>query len=649
MPRRVGNLLKYRLERLFLRGAHYRLLVIALLIGAVSLLAGRLVFADGGFNSEGEAVWWAFLRLTDPGYLGDDVGTFRRLVSTIVTVLGYVLFLGALIAIMTQWLNQTIDRLESGLTPIAQDDHIVILGFTNRTAKIVSELLMSGDRLERFLTRVGRRRLHVAILADEKASVLVQELRERLGPLYDESRITVRTGSLLRPDHLARVDFLNAAVVILPGTDFAKDGTLQSDARVVKALLAISTHATAEQPLPLLVAEIFDPRKERLARRAYQGEVEIVASRAVIARLVAQCLLHPGLSRVHDAMLSRSGEAQVFIRESDVLSGQRFGDALDRYDRALLLGVTRRDAHGVNAFLCTDDDFQIQTGDHLVVLAPDYEQTVPQPAPPEQEETVAFKHTLQLTPTKRRVLVLGWSRKLPAILQELGRYQRAEFELVIVSRMSIAERERRLAAMHYPESVRVQLLEMDYTLPEEISALRPEEYDNILIIASDWWGNTDATDARTLMGCMVLAEVLGTAKRRPKVLVEILDPENERFAQPIADDLLVTPLVLSYQLAQASLRRELGAVFDELFGPGGAELASYPPSELGLGDSATFSSLVDGGRRRGELVIGVRRGMGGDATVTLVPPRDEEIHFDRSTEIVVVRNPDAKHANGAAP
>ena len=41
----------------------------------VALLGGllmRLLAPD--FDEVGESIWWAFLRLTDPGYLGDDEG-----------------------------------------------------------------------------------------------------------------------------------------------------------------------------------------------------------------------------------------------------------------------------------------------------------------------------------------------------------------------------------------------------------------------------------------------------------------------------------------------------------------------------------------------------------------------------------------------
>ena len=105
------------------------------------------------FDSNKTAIWWAFLRLTDPGYLGDDEGLARRIISTVLTVLGYVLFMGSLIAILTQWLNQKIRNFESGLTPIVRRNHILILGWTNRTPAIVAELMRSeGTRTSVFTT-----------------------------------------------------------------------------------------------------------------------------------------------------------------------------------------------------------------------------------------------------------------------------------------------------------------------------------------------------------------------------------------------------------------------------------------------------------------------------------------------------------------
>ena len=91
---RIKQRFLFLLERQFVKGAHYQLLFVAAAIGLISIIGGILVMPVSEPSSTyNEAVWWAFLRLTDPGYLGDDEGVWRRFISTILTVLGYVVFL----------------------------------------------------------------------------------------------------------------------------------------------------------------------------------------------------------------------------------------------------------------------------------------------------------------------------------------------------------------------------------------------------------------------------------------------------------------------------------------------------------------------------------------------------------------------------
>ena len=192
---RLKNRLKFQIEQLLLRGAHARLLFIASLVGIVAIGGGLLVQAtDAPFDDNNMAIWWAFLRLTDPGYLGDDAGLERRVISTTLTVLGYVLFMGSLIAIMTQWLNQKIRNFESGLTPIVRRNHILVLGWTNRTPAIVEELMRSEGRVRRFLQLHGARGLHVVILSEDVSLERTMELRRALGPLWAARKITFRSG-----------------------------------------------------------------------------------------------------------------------------------------------------------------------------------------------------------------------------------------------------------------------------------------------------------------------------------------------------------------------------------------------------------------------------------------------------------------------
>lgn len=219
MLSRAWNRFNYWLERTFVRGAQYRLLIVAALIGLISIVGGAVVLALGtGHGDLGEAVWWAFLRLSDPGYLGDDVGIVNRTVSTVITIVGYVVFLGALVAVMTQWLNARMESLESGLTPVARNNHILILGWTNRTEAIVRELLLSEERVRRFLRRHGTRDLHIAVMADEVNATRAQDLRDAVGDARDEQKVTLRSGTALdcRPIRATQVSRAEPPTTVPP-------------------------------------------------------------------------------------------------------------------------------------------------------------------------------------------------------------------------------------------------------------------------------------------------------------------------------------------------------------------------------------------------------------------------------------------------
>ncbi|MEX0891000.1 MAG: ion channel DMI1 [Gemmatimonadota bacterium] len=615
MHQRLLNRLKFILERLMVRGARYQLLVVACVIGLVSVLAGGLVhwWGHGWELDFGESLWWAFLRLTDPGYLGDDrlgeVGLLAVVVSTLLTVAGYVLFLGALVAILTQWLIEAMEELESGLTPIALNDHILVLGWTNRTPTIVKELLLSEGRVRRFLRRRRTRTLNIAVLAEKVTAALRQDFRDRLGSLWNERQITLRTGTPLRLEHLRRVDFANAAAIVLPATDFAAGGTAANDTRIIKTLLSITNHPAAREAdrvLPLVVAELFDARKIRVARRAYGGDVEILASDAIVSRLVAQNVRHPGLSRVFRELLTHGRGNEIYVRDCGALAGRRLQDLAAAFPEAVLLGAVRRDARSYRPFLNPPDGFTLEPGDGLVLLARSYAETAPDPAavgapvvrglPPVSEPPVA---------AARRILVLGWSHKVPALLEEFDSYVGEVFEIDVVSTVSVEERETRLRRRAFePARVRATQLDADYTAPSDLARLEPAGYDNIVMMGSDWLGSGEESDARTIMGYLLLREILPVTGG-PELLVELLDPGNVGLFRKRPGEVLISPLILSHMMAQVALRRELRAVFDELFGARGAEIQFHAARPYTGGAPVEFADIARAAAAGGAIALGV--------------------------------------------
>ena len=637
---RIKNYLKFRVERLLLLGVHFHLLVIASVIGLVAVGGGLLVQAtDAPFDDRETAIWWAFLRLTDPGYLGDDEGLARRVISTVVTVLGYVLFMGSLIAIMTQWLNQTIRNFERGLTPIVRRNHILILGWTNRTSEIVSELMRAEERVRRFLQLLGARGLHVVILSEDVSLERTMELRRALGPLWNAGKITFRSGIPLRIEHLERVDFQNASAIILPGADFAYGSADESDTRIVKTLLSISNQGGrggGTGDLPLLVTEIFDPDKVFMAQRAYRGVLEILASDLFISRCMAQNVRHPGLSHVFHEILSHGVGNEVYMRMSEEFTGFRFGDLSGAYPKAVLLGIVRPQDEAFCPLLNPPGDMILESEDRLVFLAQEYEDC--EPLKNYQIERVSHKFrdvSDARVKSKRRVLVLGWNHKAAVLLKEFGRQVREQFEVTILSLIPLTQREAEIKQKGI-DSRRVVVThrEGDPTSLSDLREMEPGGYDNVVILGSDWVETQEESDARTIVAHLVLRNVLDEGTHKPEILVDLMDFDNVALFEDCDTEVLVTPMIASHVLAQVALRREINVVYEELFAAGGAEIFFRRVSDYDIaGKNVNFGEIKEMSACRGEIALGIRLQNGG---VVLNPARDEPYMLSESDDLIVL-------------
>lgn len=641
--RAFSEILKFLLERWIQRGVLHQLLFVAGLIVAVAVGGGLLAWgATERFADPWQAVWWSFLRLTDPGYLGDDEGLVLRAVSTAVTVLGYILFLGSLIAIMTQWLSTTLRRLESGHTPISMHGHVVILGWTNRTAEIVRQLLDARGRLRRFLDEHGERTLRVVVLAEQVDAGLRRDLRDHVGALWRENRVFLRTGSSLEAEDLVRLDLRRASAVVLPGADFELGGAELTDARAVKTLLTLRRLL---QPVPIderpvVVTEIRDPYKLEIAESALPDRLEVIASDAVLSRLISQSVRHPGLAEVFLELLTLTDGNSIYVRRCPELAGAHPVAGSRVFPRAKVLGAVRVSPEGLEPHLDPPEDFRLEPEDLVVFIALRYEDCVPSAAPAAAPEPIG-PAVIRCELRPLAILVLGWSYKVSTMLAELSASSAERFEVAIVSRVPTAEREAALA--HVPldaERVRVEHVEGDYTVVSFLESIRLERFASVVFLAGAGMQTSEEADARTILGYVLLLSRLLALDAPPQVLVELLDPANGKIFADSDDVILVSSRILSHILSHVCLRPELNAVYGELFVAGGPEFAMRRAAEYGLeGATATFAEVERRARQRGEIGLGVmtagaRRAEG----LCLNPGPDRTWTFGAGDQLVVLAN-----------
>lgn len=635
--------LHYWIENSLLRGVHVHLFAVLILIVSIALVGGAAAYlVTEQFAWYGEAVWWAFLRLTDPGYLGDDEGLALRTVSTLLTIAGYVVFLGALVAILTSWMNRYFDLLRQGRSPVYERGHFVVLGWSGKVPTVVREFAMSDERVRRL---IGRRKPAVVILMPRMEGDESFKALDSLKEVRNGVRLLFRTGNMLSLEDLQRVRVHEAAAVVI-GAAERSEGVAHADTRTLKSLLALEQLVrTYPGHGPNVVAELTYALNEDLARSVCQRtRFRPIASDQMVSRLVVQMLRHPGISSVLAELFTHSQGNEVYVvsRPQEVPEGVPFHQiATDLYERALPIGIKRRDhadKDGESIVINPDPNEPVNPGDELVVIARELRprrKRLKRPHKPMPTDRAPSAPGSQESMT---ILILGWNSKVTAILRELDTYTGYHNRVKIVSSRARRELETRLA--RYAPNLKntdVEVVERDFTVPIELATVEPERHDRILLMATDRIDEPETSDARTLTALLRLRQLLHAAQVSPPVIVELLDPVNQRLYdfRP-NEDVIVTHEIVSHILTQVALRPDLSTVFEELFTAGGPEIQLFNVSRYldggGAGAGVTFGQLERNALAHGERLIGIRSG--GDLAIN--PPKDQKWSLGSDTLGIVI-------------
>ena len=605
---RLIDKFKFYLERQLAKGAFYQLLCVCCFVVLVAIVGGLLVSTIHATNEPlTHSVWWAFLRLTDPGYLGDDSGFWRRLIATLLTVFGYVLFTGTLVAIMTQWLFSKMRSLERGLTPVALKKHIVILGWNSRTVPILTNILNRGplahpDQAKRTQTRI-------TVLADditEGASVQFYSHHELAAR---RRQVVLRSGSMLNPQHLHRVAAAQARTVVIPAQAYGTDGSADADAQAIKVLMSLSAQCEAHA-LPTAIVELQRAEKVPLARHSYRGPLQLVASDVAIARAFTQSVIQPGVSDVLDSLLVDTDGSQFHLSSASAFEGQTWGDIRGSFRYAIPCGVMQRGAEVSNPVLAPADTLVIGRDDALIMLAA-AESDITSAEPAVQRHsvlpTVQWDETPQIAQTKT-VLILGWNARTPVFIEQLLARVGEKLQLTAISTMPSMERQAQMRV----EGASLQFIEADYTQPSVLKGQSLTSYDSVVVFATDRLERGEEADARSIVTNQLLDLLLLDAAQRPQVLIELTDPNNAIYVSAnhykLRSEVVQSSAMISHLLAQLAVYPELRTLYDHLLSPDGVNLQVRPMPQPWQGAEVSVGELQQAVADTGDVLLGLRFG-----------------------------------------
>lgn len=594
-----------------------------IIVVAISLAVWLVGAARDQSLGLADLLWYGLLRTLDPGTMGGDQGSPAFLAGMLAVTLGGIFVISALIGILNTGLQDRLAELRKGRSLVIEDDHIVVLGWSNQIFTVLRQLVEAEG---------GRKGRPIVILADRDKVAMEDAIRERVGAT-GRTRIVCRSGSPLDAGDLRIVSVRSARSVIVLGPEVG-----DADANVMKTLLAIARHPSRRPGGYHVVAEVRERANVAVAEMVGRDAVELILSEDVTSRLIAQTCRQPGLSTIYAELLEFAGE-EIYFVPAPGGTVDTYGRALFAYANATPIGIAPR---GGGVVLNPTSGHRLAADDRLIVIAADDVGVELAGTEPPAIDATLIRSASGLPAAPERTLMLGWNRRATTVIRQLDHYAPPGSDVLVVASAENAGR----AVAELAGQLRAQQVRFtagDSSSRQVLEGLSLATFDHVVVLCDSDVLDVEGADARALVTLLHVRGLLERIDRRITVVSEMLDVRDRALAEVArADDFIVSEHLISLLVVQAARDRLANAVFRSLLDPEGSEIYLRPVGDyVAVGVPVPFATIVEAARRRGETAIGYRSAAEADDPaalygVRLNPSRSTPIVLAGSDRIVVI-------------
>ena len=613
----LGDRLRYMFDNSMSSGTPA---LIAWLIGATLLLivvfsAILTVFQlgkDSFKHNFFEQLFYNLLHALDPGTIGGDEGSWAFLLTLLALTLGGLFIVSALIGVLANGIDTKLADLRRGRSIVLEEEHTVILGWSDSIFTIISELTLANE---------SRKDPVIVILADKDKVDMEEELKVKV-PERRGTKIICRSGSPMDLDdlRLSSHDTARSVILLAPESD-------EPDSEVIKTLLAL-THGGTDGPR--IVAEIQDPSNLEAAALVGKGRTTLLDIRETVAKLVVQTSRQSGAAAVYTELFDYSGDEFYFF-EDHGMAGSTYAEAQQAFEAASVVGIV----DGATSKLNPPADTVLTADQVLIVVVEDDSALEGQSRSLTEPALTRLGQQSAHEPRPTRALLIGWNDRAPIVLRELDRYAPPGSALTVLTA--------------FGEPVVPPLPNLAVTVVKASSTNRAvlEEHvaadlDQIIVLCYDRDLEAQAADSRTLVSLLHVRDILRKVGSETPVVSEMMDDRNRILASVAdVDDIVVSGEIVSLLVTQLSEDGRLEAVFKELLGAEGSEIYLRPAEwYVQPGADVSWATVVAGAARRNESAIGLKSALlaepGLKFGVVVNPPKSQTYTIGPGDAVVVL-------------
>ena len=701
----ITDYLKYWIEYLFSKSLILRLLILGLFTFFIITCFSIIVYIyQGNIESAStfsflDSIWYAFVRILDPGVLAGtvlDTGRWQIMfIAIIITLIGLVI-VSTFIGFIVTAVGQQFEEYKKGRSKVLENNHIIVLGWTPKIYKIIDQFSIGHA-----VNSKMRKKLCVVILAEKEKTEMEDLMRDNCNA-NNNLKIVCRSGSPILIDKLKNLSLTKSKSVVVLAPE-----VFDPDSRIIKTLLACSKIISETNDINIshILIEVTYYNNLHLMREAFyakENKVNFipVLTNKFISELICQTSLQPGLSKVYEELLSfNSSENEIYVvpinKFNNVnLIGTDFKDCLNLFPQSSLIGVIR-DADVIvnplvyNSTLYSNNNKQfnmyIEENDKLIVIAKTLLDIKPLNETIKNLSSALYSEKNISKPVKN-TLIVGWNRKMLNIILELVSYISSQSTLTICANINMSKKvlldllEKEL--LHHDRTMDLSYnkdkdllvvggIKVEFILFNEdilnrsiinellkindLKILILLNYSGLIkdskkgyILASDMV-RKETADAKTVKSLLELNSYFNKNpqyKNKLSIISELELSHNKDIVKDLLDmdDFIISDDLISLYIAQVNFNPYGSQIYSEtLFSEDGSEMYLKSAScYFELDKKIFFSEVVNHACKKHEIAIGYQLNNEKHiqkellSKIILNPNKDVEVMFHEGDKVLVL-------------
>ena len=599
------------------------------LISLILIVVTGAIVAFGEFTQDTgqtwdfmEATWQSIMRVIDTGNVANDTGWALRPTMLILT-LGGLFTVSILIGLISNGIGNKLDQLRKGRSFVVEQNHTLILGWSEKIFPIISELIIANE---------NQKKPRIAILSLKDKVEMEDEIKSKIHNCKN-TKIICRSGDPIDLNDIEIVNPHNAKSIII----LAPEEDHDPDIDVIKTILALTKNPGRINDHYHIVAEMTDKKNKQVAEMVGGSELVLIQAEDLIARVIAQTCRQSGLSVVYTELLQFDGD-EIYFQDEPVLKGKTFREAIQSYEDSSVIGLRFSDGRiKINPPMET----VISAGDKIIAISED-DDTVRLNGKNTSIDTPAISQNSINTAKAEHTMILGWNKRGMSIIRELENYLAEGSTVTVVADHGSAENElNEIRPLIKKQTISFRF--SNTTDREALEALDLEKYDHIILLCYTDSLDTQDADSHTLITLLHLRNIAEKNNFRFSLVSEMLDIHNRELAEVAkADDFIISNKLISLMLAQLSENKELKAVFDDLFDAEGSEIYLKPAvNYIQAGKEVNFYTVAVSAAQKNEIAIGYRKNehaYSPDKTYGVVvnPDKSAKVIFNENDKVIVI-------------